>query len=372
MGRLHDLYEQQGQSPWLDNLRRAWLTSGELQAWIDRGVRGMTSNPTIFAKAMGETDDYDADLRRLAAGLTAPRGAPSPAEMIGVYWELVRADIAAATEVMWPVHDAADGTDGFVSVEVAPSLANDAEGTVVSARDLAEQIGAPNLMIKVPATEPGVAAIETLVGEGRSINVTLIFGLDRYRAVMEAYLAGLERCPGDLSSVASVASFFISRVDVLVDAELDKIGTDEALALKGQAAVAQAHLAYQAFREVFSGERWDALVARGARVQRPLWASTSTKDPAYPDTLYVDRLIGSDTVNTLPDATLAAFEDHGTVARTVDAEPAEAARLIARIEALGIDFGEVADRLEREGVRSFVESFDQAIATLTRRVGELG
>ncbi|MFV0260796.1 MAG: transaldolase [Acidimicrobiales bacterium] len=369
MGRLHDLYQQQGQSPWLDNLRRDWLTGGELQAWIDRGVRGMTSNPTIFAKAMGETDDYDDDLRRLTTG---PAGGVSTVDMTDVYWELVSADIAAATEVMRAVYDGADGTDGFVSLEVAPSLADDAAGTVAAARELAARIAAPNLMIKVPATEAGVAAIETLVAEGRSINVTLIFGIDRYRAVMEAYLNGLERCDGDLSSVASVASFFISRVDVAVDAELEKIGRDEALALKGQAAIAQAHLAYQAFRETFSGDRWDALAARGARVQRPLWASTSTKDPAYPDTLYVDRLIGPDTVNTLPDATLSAFDDHGTVARTVDTDPAGAARIIARIESLGIDFGEVADRLERDGVRSFVDSFDQAIATLTERAGRLG
>ncbi len=363
MTRLHDLYQEQGQSPWLDNLRRGWIASGELQAWIDRGVRGLTSNPTIFAKAMMETDDYNDDLARLVGGGSSVNDA---------YWDLVVADITQALGLLRPVHDASGGEDGYVSVEVSPTLAHDEAGTVAAARDLDGRIEAPNLYIKVPATVEGVAAIETLIGEGRSINVTLIFSLERYQAVMDAYLAGLEAFDGDLSTVSSVASFFVSRVDVEVDRRLDELGTEQALALRGKAAVAQAQLAYQRFEATFSGDRWEALKARGARVQRPLWASTSTKNPTYPDTLYVDTLIGPDTVNTLPDATLAAFEDHGTVARTVDANPGEATSVIHELGELGIDMEEVAAKLEAEGVGSFAKSFDEVLDTLGQRADALG
>lgn len=364
MSRLHDLYHQQGQSPWLDNLRRSWISSGELQRWIDRGARGLTSNPTIFAKAMVETDDYDGDLARLVAG---------GASVDDAYWDLVVADITRALDLLLPVHDASGGEDGFVSVEVSPTLAADEAGTVAAARSLGDRIGAPNLYIKVPATIEGVRAVQTLIAEGRSVNVTLIFGLEPYRAVMEAYLAGLEANPAsDLSPVSSVASFFISRVDVEVDRRLDELGTPEAAALRGRAAVAQAQLAYQAFRETFQGPRWEALAARGARVQRPLWASTSTKDPAYPDTLYVDTLIGPDTVNTLPDATLLAFEDHGTLARTVDADPEGAAAVIDGLARLGIDLEEVGATLEHDGVGAFVKSFDEALTTLGQRADTIG
>ncbi len=363
MGRLHDLHDQQGQSPWLDNLRRGWMTSGELQAWIDRGVRGLTSNPSIFAKAMTDTDDYDAELETLAKSGTSIEDA---------YWQLVVGDIRQALALLRPVHDASGGEDGYVSVEVAPDLANDTDGTIAAARELDDRIEAPNLYIKVPATAEGVPAIETLIGEARSINVTLIFSLERYAAVMEAYIAGLEACDReDLSTISSVASFFISRVDVEVDRRLTEIGTDAALALRGKAAVAQGQLAYQLFLEAFSGPRWDALAAKGARLQRPLWASTSTKDPSYPDTLYVDTLIGPNTVNTLPDATLAAFDDHGTVARTVDADPAAARQVVADLAALGIDLEEVAVKLESEGVGSFSKSFDEVLATLGDRARQM-
>ena len=359
MGRLHDLHDQQGQSPWLDNLRRGWMTSGELQKWIDRGVRGMTSNPSIFAKAMIETDDYDAELSTLAS---------AGAGIEDAYWQLVVGDIRQALAILRPVHDASGGEDGYVSVEVSPDLANDEAGTVAAARELDDRIDAPNLYIKVPATAEGVPAIRTLVSEGRSINVTLIFSLDRYDDVMEAYISGLEAAGGDdLSSISSVASFFISRVDVEVDRRLADLGTDAALALRGKAAVAQGQLAYQRFLDKFSGPRWEALAARGARPQRPLWASTSTKDPSYPDTLYVDTLIGPNTVNTLPDATLAAFEDHGTVARTVDAEPDRARKVVADLAALGIDLEEVAVKLETEGVGSFAKSFEEVLAALGER-----
>ncbi len=363
MSRLHDLHADQGQSPWLDNLRRGWMTSGELQNWIDRGVRGLTSNPSIFAKAMTETDDYDSELRSLVK---------AGADVEEAYWQLVVGDINRALDHLAPVHEASGGEDGYVSVEVSPTLAHDESGTVAAARSLDDRIDAPNLYIKVPATVEGIPAIRTLISEARSINVTLIFGLDRYREVMEAYISGLEACGADdLSSISSVASFFISRVDVEVDRRLDEIGTDKALGLRGKAAIAQGQLAYQLFLETFQGDRWQALEARGARLQRPLWASTSTKNPSYPDTLYVDTLIGPNTVNTLPDSTLVAFEDHGTVARTVDADPDAARQVMADLADVGVDMDDVSAKLETEGVASFSKSFDEVLDTLEDRAGSV-
>jgi len=361
MTRLQQLCHEHGQSPWLDNLRRGWITSGELQRWVDRGIRGITSNPSIFQKAMGTGEDYDAQLRELG-GLSITEA----------YWTLVVKDIEDALAILRPVHDDSDGEDGYVSVEVAPSLARDTEGTIASARELHEQIDEPNLYVKIPGTAEGVPAIRQMVSEGRSINVTLIFSLDRYRDVMEAYLSGLEACEGDLSSVRSVASFFVSRVDTEVDRRLEEIGTPEALDLRGRTAVAQAQVAYQLFLETFQGPRWEALAGRGAHVQRPLWASTSTKNDAYPDTLYVDRLIGPDSVNTLPEATIEAFEDHGTVERTVDADPAGAAAVLEAVEAVGVDMADVGDRLEDEGVAAFEKSFDELLGTLSDKAEQLG
>ena len=359
MTRLHDLHAQADQSPWLDNLRRAWITSGELGRWIDRGVRGITSNPSIFQKAMTGTDDYDDQLRSLVTdGATIEES----------YWALVVRDIVDALEIMQPVHDASDGVDGYVSVEVNPALASDTDGTIAAARDLDERISRPNLYVKIPATAEGIPAIQQMISEGRSVNVTLIFSLVRYAEVMEAYLSGLEARDGDLSDVSSVASFFISRTDSEVDRRLDAIGGDSALALRGRAAVAQGQVAYEMFRQVFSGERWEALASRGARVQRPLWASTSTKNPAYSDTLYVDSLIGPDTVNTLPDATLAAFEDHGTVARTVDIDPVAAHDTLRDLATAGIDLDDVARVLEDEGVAAFMASFDDLLDSLGAKV----
>ncbi len=366
MSRLHDLYDQQGQSPWLDNLRRGWMANGEMQAWIDRGVRGLTSNPSIFANAMINSDEYDADLETFVrAGQTVEEA----------YWNLAVDDIKAALSLMTPTFDGSDGLDGYVSIEVSPTLANDEAATVLSARDLDDRIDAPNLYIKVPATAEGVPSIRTLIGEGRSINVTLIFSLTRYADVMEAYIAGLEDVASanpdaDLSNISSVASFFISRVDVNVDRRLEEIGTDEASALMGKAAVAQGQIAYEHFLARFSGDRWDALVARGARVQRPLWASTSTKNPDYPDTLYVDTLIGPDTVKTLPDNTLLAFEERGTIARTVDADFSDAHGVVDGLAALGIDLEEVAVQLEDEGVASFAKAFEDVLQTLATRAEE--
>ncbi len=363
MGRLDDLYNQQGQSPWLDNLRRGWTRNGELQAWVDSGVRGLTSNPSIFAKAMTETKDYDDDLASLVSDGSSVEDA---------YWHLVVDDILAALAILDPVFQSSDGEDGYVSVEVAPTLAHDEAATIEAVRELDNRIEAPNLYVKVPATVEGVNAIRTAISEARSINVTLIFSLERYKAVMEAYISGLEQCQQeDLSSISSVASFFVSRVDVEVDRRLTEIGTDEALALRGKAAVAQAQMAYAAFVKTFSGPRWEALAERGARLQRPLWASTSTKNPDYSDTLYVDTLIGPNTVNTLPDATLEAFADHGTVARTVDADTESAVQVLAGLADLGIDMEEVAAKLEQEGVASFADAFDQVLETLENRANDL-
>jgi transaldolase len=358
--RLTDLHTEQGQSPWLDNLRRDWLRDGQLADWVSRGVRGVTSNPTIFQKAMTGSDAYDDQLRTLLDGGSS---------ILDAYWTMVVDDIQDALEVLAPVHTDSGGLDGFVSVEVAPDLAHDTEGTITAARALTARLDAPNLMVKIPGTAEGLPAIETMIREGHDINVTLIFGLDRYEEVIEAYLRGLEAHEGDLSTINSVASFFVSRVDSEVDARLDKIGGPDADALRGKAAVAQAQAAYSIFVERFSGPRWEVLSARGANVQRPLWASTSTKNPAYPDTMYVDALIGPDTVNTLPDATISAFEDHGTVARTVDADPGGARRTLESLAEVGVDMADVAAVLEREGVASFAASFDDLVAAL-RTTGE--
>ncbi len=363
MTRLHDLFDEQGQSPWLDNIRRGWITSGELAGWVERGVRGLTSNPSIFQKAIQGSAEYDEEF-----GAAIGNGLDVEAS----YWELVTSDIGAALEILRPVYDASDGLDGYVSVEVDPGLARDSAGTEAAARELDQRLDAPNLYIKIPATAEGLAPIQQMIAEKRSINVTLIFSLERYAEVMEAYIAGLEAADGDLSDISSVASFFISRVDVEIDRRLDAIGTPEALGLKGKAAVANGKLAYELFQQTFTGPRWEALVERGARVQRPLWASTSTKNPAYPDTLYVDELIGPDTVNTLPDNTLEAFEDHGTVARTVDEGVDDARAVIEALAELGIHMDEVTQKLEDEGVAAFEKSFDELLTALGEKAEALG
>lgn len=366
MNRLAELHDSYGQSPWLDNLKRGYLTSGQLADLVARGVRGLTSNPTIFQKAIQGSPDYDEQFRVLARDR---RG------VVDDYWAMVTQDILGALDVFAPVHTASDGRDGFVSVEVAPDLAHDTAGTEAAARVLWDTIDRPNLMVKIPATQEGVPAIRRMIAEGRSINVTLIFSLDRYAAVMEAYLDGLEEAAKDpaidLATIASVASFFISRVDTEIDRRLDAVGTPAALALRGKGAVAQGKLAYELFRRTFSGKRWDALAARGARVQRPLWASTSTKNPAYPDTLYVDELIGPDTVNTLPDTTVAAFADHGTLARTIDAGVDEAHAVWRGLAAAGVDVADVARQLEAEGVSSFQKSFTELLGALEDKASEL-
>lgn len=357
--RLKRLSLEAGQSPWLDNLTRGALQSGELAGLVAAGVRGLTSNPTIFQKAIMGSDDYDGQFRELVGSGLGVEDA---------YWALVEHDIRAAAELFAPLYDVSNGDDGFVSVEVDPRLARDTAGTLNAGRDLHRRLAMPNVMIKIPATKEGLPAIRAMIAEGRNVNVTLIFSLDRYAEVMQAYIEGLEDRAADpaadLSTVASVASFFVSRVDTEIDPRLEANASDEALALRGRAAVAQAKLAYDLFRRTFDGPRWDALARRGARVQRPLWASTSTKNPAYPDTLYVDELIGPNSVNTLPEATLLAFADHGRVETRVTQEVDDARHVWSDLARHGIDVNVVADKLETEGVASFTASFDELLAAL--------
>ena len=362
--RLHELHQREGQSPWIDNLTRNALRSGELQQLVDQGIRGVTSNPTIFQKAISGSDAYDqqfADLIRQKAVEEA-------------YWDVVFDDIRDALRTLRPVYDASDGTDGFVSLELSPALARDTDTSIADARRFHEVIAQPNLMVKIPGTAEGLPAIQRMIAEGRNINVTLIFSVDRYAEVIDAYLSGLEEragAGGDLSTVASVASFFVSRVDTEVDRRLEAIGSPDALALRGKAAVAQAQVAFDLHRRTIAGERWQALAAKGAQPQRPLWASTSTKNPDYPDLLYVDTLIGPDTVNTMPDATVEAFLDHGRVARTVDADVASAKQVLDELAAVGVDMDDVATKLEDEGVAAFVKSFDELIQALQDKATSL-
>jgi transaldolase len=356
MTRLHDLYDAQGQSPWIDNVNRPSILEGGLHQLVDNGIRGVTSNPTIFQKAMTGSAAYDEQFTSLISHDSVEQA----------FWEMAIQDVTDACGILRPVYDASGGTDGFVSIEVSPVLASDTDGTIKEARQLHERIQLPNLLVKIPATVEGVPAIRQMISEGRKINVTLIFGLARYDAVIEAYLSGLEALAaagGDVSQVHSVASFFVSRVDTEVDRRLQALG-DRGAGLAGKAAVAQARLAYRLFEQRFAGPRWEALAGAGAHPQRPLWASTSTKNPAYPDLLYVDSLIGPHTVNTMPDATVAAFLDHGTVARTVDRDvPAAEAHLDA-LKKLGIDMEDVAGVLEAEGVASFTKSYEELLQAL--------
>lgn len=367
MTKLHQLAEL-GQAIWLDYIRRSLIEQGDLEGLVQDGLRGLTSNPSIFEKAIAGSNDYDDALRRLS------REGKSSQQ---VYEALAIEDVQRAADVLRPVYDETDGRDGYVSLEVDPDLAYDTQGTIEEARRLFDTVDRPNLLIKVPATPEGMPAIEVLIGEGINVNATLMFSLDQYDTVSAAYLSGLETLDangGDLSNVASVASFFVSRVDVKVDRMLDGIGTPAAQELKGTIGIANAKMAYQRFKATFSGERWKKLEDRRARVQRVLWASTSTKDPAYSDTLYPDNLIGPHTINTLPPSTLSAFRDHGMVALTLEKGLlAERARL-EKLDDLGIDLDQVTDELLEEGVEKFARPFsdlmnsiDEKVASLTRR-----
>jgi transaldolase/glucose-6-phosphate isomerase len=361
-----------GQSPWHDNIRRAQLTSGALQKMVRAGdITGLTSNPTIFEQAIAGSDDYDEAIAGLARrGLDA----------FAIFDRLAIEDIQAAADVFAPVFARTGGADGYVSIEVRPAYARDTEATIKEARRLWRAVNRPNLMVKIPATAEGLPAIEQSIAEGININVTLIFSLERYEAVMEAYLRGLERrlaARKKVDGIASVASFFVSRVDSLVDKRLDEkiaalggeaaAGARPLLGLRGQAAIANARLAYARFRARFEGERFQALARRGARLQRPLWASTSTKNPAYPDVYYVEALVGPDTVNTMPPATLVAYKDHGQPEVRIDSDPERAVQVIERLEEAGIRMDEVTHKLEVDGVASFAKSFDSLLDVVEAR-----
>jgi transaldolase len=357
LARLSEL----GVSVWLDDLSRELLAGGELERLIrDRHVVGVTTNPTIFASALAKGDRYEDQVRDLAA-----RGADVDATV----FEITTDDVRTACDVFRPVYEATDHVDGRVSIEVDPRLARDTQRTIDAARSLWTTVDRPNALIKIPATEAGLPAITQAISEGISVNVTLIFSLERYRAVMNAFVTGLEQARAngkDLTSIASVASFFVSRVDSEIDKRLGALGTDEARQLRGKAGIANARLAYQAYEEVISGERWRTLADAGARVQRPLWASTGVKDPDYPDTMYVTELVAPDTVNTMPGKTLDAVADHGEIAgETIRGRYDEASTVLDRLEQLGISYDEVTELLEREGVDKFDKSWAELLQTVT-------
>jgi transaldolase len=354
----------QGVSVWLDDLSRELLAGGELQALISgRHVVGVTTNPTIFASALARGDRYNDQMAELAG-----QGAGTDAAVLAITTD----DVRTACDVFAPVYRRSGGTDGRVSIEVDPRLSRDAGATITMARTLWDTVHRDNLFIKIPATQEGLAAITTAISEGISVNVTLIFSLDRYRDVMGAYLTGLEKARAgglNLAAIESVASFFVSRVDTEVDARLDRLGTPEAASLRGTAAIANARLAYQAFREVTASQRWQDLAAAGARQQRPLWAATGVKDDAYPDTMYVSELIAPQTVNTMPGTTLAAFADHGqATGDTISGRFAEARQTLDRLAAAGVDFGDVTAQLEREGLGKFEKSWAELGDTVTREL----
>jgi transaldolase len=358
---------------WLDFIDRAMLRNGDLARRIrDDALTGMTSNPTIFEKALSEGQEYDEQISASAAGLTA--------------WELFELietdDVRTACDAFGGTFSSTRGADGMVSIEVSPGVANDAEQTIAEARRLWKTVNRPNVMVKVPGTTEGARAVRALIADGINVNITLLFGIDAHRQVIEAYMSGLEdrlAAGKEISGIASVASFFVSRVDTEVDKRLDLIATassgparERAAALKGRAAVANAKLAYRLFGEMFSGPRWEPLAKRGAQLQRPLWASTSTKNPAYRDVLYVEQLIGPDSVNTMTPSTIDAFRDHGVIERTVDEDLEGAGRVLTDLGALDIDFRSVTDKLLADGLSSFQKSFDSLIAGLAQKTKSLG
>src|SRR5918993_3109838 len=357
---LHQL-SAAGQSVWIDFLSRTFVRDGDLAALVQEGVDGVTSNPTIFQSAIADGDAYDEQLREVLKTETDPKE---------VFLALAVEDIRGACDLLRPEWDEAgeNARDGWVSLEVDPNLAHDTEGTIEEAKRLHELVDRPNLFVKIPATKEGLPAIEESIAGGIPINVTLIFSLERHREVAEAYLRGLERLVdggGDPSKVASVASFFVSRVDTEADKRLDEIGGQDDL--KGKLAIANAKLAYQAYREVFSGERWEKLRQAGATAQRCLWASTSTKNPHYRDVIYVEELIGPDTVNTMPAETVKAFQDHGEVSAKLDQDVDDARALLDRLEEAGVSYDEVTETLEREGVEKFADSFKELLEGVAKK-----
>ncbi|HLB03437.1 MAG TPA: transaldolase [Gaiellaceae bacterium] len=360
--RLHEL-SQHGVSVWIDSLSREMLDMGELERLMDEdAVVGVTSNPTIFQKALSEGSWYDEQLHQVASREDRPKE---------IFFALAYEDIRQACDLMRSAWTRSGGVDGFVSLEVDPSLAYDRERTFEQAMRFHDEVGRDNLFVKIPATEPGLGAIEDSIARGKSINVTLIFSLERYGAVVEAYVRGLERLVaggGDPAKVSSVASFFVSRVDTETDRRLEALGNT---ALQGRLAVANAKLAYERYLEAFSGPRWEFLAGKGARPQRCLWASTSTKNPAYRDVLYVEELIGPEVVNTMPAETIAAFQDHGIVRNTLTEGIGEARQLLADLDAAGVDYDDVVATLEAEGVQKFADSFVELLDGIVARRGEL-
>jgi transaldolase len=353
-----------GVSIWLDDLSRERIETGNLAELVkDKSVVGVTTNPTIFASAISEGERYDDEVRALVA---------DGDDVDKVVFELTTSDVQAACDVLKPTYDATDGVDGRVSIEVAPTLAFDTDATLASARELWAEVDRENLFIKIPATTEGAPAITDALGDGISVNVTLIFGLGRYASVMDAYLAGLEKAleaGKDLSSIHSVASFFVSRVDTEIDRRLEEIGSDEALALRGKAAVANARLAYRDYQKFFEGERWARLAEAGANTQRPLWASTGVKNPDYSDTMYVSELVVANTVNTMPEKTLEAFADHGEVeGDQVTTMYDHAQQVMDDLKAVGIDYDDVIATLEQEGVDKFSKSWQELLDTVSKQM----
>jgi transaldolase len=348
-----------GQSVWIDNLSRESTRDGHLQQLIDEdSVVGATSNPSIFQKAMADGDAYEEQLRELDGELPIK----------DVFWALADQDIREACDLFRPVWDGGSGRDGYVSLEVDPGLAYDTLATFREAMRIHEAVDRPNLMVKIPATKPGLAAIEDVIAKGKSINITLIFSLRRYEEVAESYIRGLERLvaeAGDPTKVASVASFFVSRIDTEADKRLDELGGHDEL--KGKLAVANAKLAYQRYKEIFSGPRWEYLQSKGATPQRVLWASTSVKNPDYRDTMYVEELIGPDTVNTMPEATIKDFQDHGEPRARLESELVQARKVFDDLAAAGVDYDDVTDTLEREGVEKFAAAFDELLGALEQK-----
>jgi transaldolase len=360
MNALQRLHAEQDQSPWIDFIDRQLIDSGRLADEVSQGIRGLTSNPTIFAKAVA-TGQYD-DL--------VQKGIDAGHDSRRIFEEIAISDVGDAADVLRAVHDQADGADGFASIEVEPDLADDTQTTLERARHLWSRLDRPNVFVKIPATTAGVPAIEAAISEGININVTLMFSVDVYRDVARAYMAGLRRrqaIGGDIRKVASVASFFVSRVDTKADKMLEEIGRDDALELRGRAAIANAKHAYEAYTELFHGDEFADLRKAGARVQRCLWASTSTKNPSYRDVLYVEELIGPETVDTLPPDTIKAFLDHGRIERTLDADLDQAHATLDGLEEVGVSMQQVTDELITEGVEAFGRSYEELIAAIDEK-----
>ena len=354
--------QELGQAPWVDELSREDIKNGGLEGMIEDGIVGVTSNPAIFQKAIAGSDLYDEQLADFA------RKEDDPKEM---FWGIAQTDIRDACDIFMPLYERTGGEDGFVSLEVQPDIAYDSDATIEEAMRLHELVDRPNLFVKIPATLQGLVAIEEMISRGKSINVTLIFSLERYREVARAYIRGIKRLVengGDPSGVRSVASFFVSRIDTEADNKLEELGADD---LKGELAIANARLAYQVYKQVFGGSRWRFLEEKGANKQRLLWASTSTKSPDYPDTLYVDNLVGPETVNTMPKKTIEAVMDHAEIRPTLEEGVEEAKRTLERLREAGLDYEDVTDTLEQEGIQKFADPFNEMLDEIKNKGRQL-